>query len=178
LCLRLPPNKMAVTVLFVFLTVAGLATGRYFNFHNNLGYRVWVGIQGNPGKIHPNNGGFQLDPEQPVSKELESCVCGTWSANRKKLHWGNWDYQNIAINCRLLSYQLYIFLTFHPLLKHSGPGSSVGIATGYGLDGPVIESRWGGENFRTRPDRPWGPPSLPYNGYRVLPGGKAAGVWC
>ena len=25
----------------------------------------------------------------------------------------------------------------------SGPGSSVGIATGYGLDGPGIESRWG-----------------------------------
>jgi len=25
----------------------------------------------------------------------------------------------------------------------SGPGSSVGIATGYGLGGPGIESRWG-----------------------------------
>ena len=25
----------------------------------------------------------------------------------------------------------------------SGPGSSVGIATSYGLDGPGIESRWG-----------------------------------
>jgi hypothetical protein len=25
----------------------------------------------------------------------------------------------------------------------SGPGSSVGIAIGYGLDGPGIESRWG-----------------------------------
>ena len=24
-----------------------------------------------------------------------------------------------------------------------GPGSLVGIATGYGFDGPVIESRWG-----------------------------------
>jgi len=27
----------------------------------------------------------------------------------------------------------------------SGPGSAVGIATGYGLDGPGIESRWGGD---------------------------------
>ena len=27
--------------------------------------------------------------------------------------------------------------------KHKGPGSSVGIATGYELDGPVIESRCG-----------------------------------
>ena len=35
----------------------------------------------------------------------------------------------------------------------SGPGSSVGIATAYGLDGPGIESRWG-EIFRTCPDRP------------------------
>jgi hypothetical protein len=25
----------------------------------------------------------------------------------------------------------------------------------------------GGEIFRTRPDRPWGPPRLLYNGYRV-----------
>jgi hypothetical protein len=32
-----------------------------------------------------------------------------------------------------------------------------------------------GEIFRTRPDRPWGPPSLLYNGYWVYPGGKAAG---
>jgi len=35
----------------------------------------------------------------------------------------------------------------------------------------------GGEIFRTRPDRPWGPPSLLYNGYRVFSGGKAAGAW-
>ena len=56
--------------------------------------------------------------------------------------------------------------------KCSGPGSSVGIATDYVLDGPVIESRWG-EIFR-RPDRPWTPPSLLYNGYRVFPGVK---VW-
>jgi hypothetical protein len=34
-----------------------------------------------------------------------------------------------------------------------------------------------GEIFRTRPDWPWGPPSLLYNGYRVFPGGKAAGAW-
>ena len=36
---------------------------------------------------------------------------------------------------------------------HSGPGSVVGIATAYGLDGPGIESRWG-EIFRTSPDWP------------------------
>jgi hypothetical protein len=53
--------------------------------------------------------------------------------------------------------------------------SSVGIATRYGLDSPGIESRWN-EIFRTRPDRLWGPLSLPHKGYRVSPGGKAAGA--
>ena len=43
----------------------------------------------------------------------------------------------------------------------------------------VRESNPGGsEIFRTRPDRPWGPPSLLYNGYPVFPRGKAAGGWC
>jgi hypothetical protein len=31
--------------------------------------------------------------------------------------------------------------------------------------------------FRTCRDRLWGPPSLLYSGYRVFPGGKAAGTW-
>ena len=35
----------------------------------------------------------------------------------------------------------------------------------------------GGEIFRTCPDRPWGPPNLLYNGYRVFPGGEEAGTW-
>ena len=30
--------------------------------------------------------------------------------------------------------------------EQCGPGSVVGIATGYGLDGPEIESRWGGRD--------------------------------
>ena len=34
-----------------------------------------------------------------------------------------------------------------------------------------------GHNFRTRPDRAWGPPGLLYNGYWVFPKGKAAGAW-
>ena len=57
-----------------------------------------------------------------------------------------------------------------------GQDSSVGIATRYGLDGPEIESRWG-RDF-PHPSRPaLGSPSLLYNGYRVFPGGKAAGAW-
>jgi hypothetical protein len=58
-----------------------------------------------------------------------------------------------------------------PYIMNSFPGSSVDIATGYGLDGPGIESRWD-EICRTCPDRPWGPPSFLYNGYRVFPWGR------
>ena len=29
-----------------------------------------------------------------------------------------------------------------------------------------------GQDFSTRPDWPWGPPSLLYNGYWIFPGGK------
>jgi hypothetical protein len=36
------------------------------------------------------------------------------------------------------------------------------------------EKKSGGEIFRTRPNRPWGPPSLLYEGYRVFSGVKAA----
>jgi hypothetical protein len=55
---------------------------------------------------------------------------------------------------------------------HYGPG----IATCYGLEGPGSNP---GEDevLRTHPDRPRGPPDLLDNGYRVIPGGKAAEVW-
>jgi len=64
---------------------------------------------------------------------------------------------------------LHVFSDGHSF--HSGPGSSVGIATGYGLDG-LGSNTGGGEIFCTCPDRPWGPPSLLYYGYRAFPGGK------
>ena len=51
-----------------------------------------------------------------------------------------------------------------------GPGSLVGIATDYGLDGPG--SNPGGDEI-FRPSRPALWPTQPlYNGYRVLNGGK------
>ena len=49
-----------------------------------------------------------------------------------------------------------------------GRHSAVGIATRYGLDSPGIESRWG-RNFPH-------PPSLRYNGYRVLPDGVTSKI--
>jgi len=54
-----------------------------------------------------------------------------------------------------------------------GRDSSVGKATTYQLDGRI---QVGGEIFRTSPDRPWSPPSLPYYGYRVLLEGQVAGA--
>jgi hypothetical protein len=64
------------------------------------------------------------------------------------------------------------FISLLPIMV--GRGSSVGIATRYGLEGPGIESGRR-EIFRTRPDRPWGPPSLLYNGYRSFQGVKRPG---
>ena len=46
------------------------------------------------------------------------------------------SYENRSIGKR-------IFVIAYSTIWVSGPGSSVGIATGYGLDGPAIESRWG-----------------------------------
>jgi hypothetical protein len=51
-----------------------------------------------------------------------------------------------------------------------GPGSSVGISTGYGLGGPGIESSCG-RGFPQLSIPTLGPILL-YNGYRVFPGGK------
>ena len=62
------------------------------------------------------------------------------------------------------SYNIYI-----PNMKYPR------LATGWTVRG---SNPGAGDIFRTRPDRPWGLPGLLYNGYRVFPGGKAAGAWC
>ena len=51
--------------------------------------------------------------------------------------------------------------------------SVVSIVTHCGLDCPVMESG-GDEIFCSHPNCPWDPPSLLYNGYWVIPGGKVA----
>jgi hypothetical protein len=78
------------------------------------------------------------------------------------------------------TYTIYFYMWFYTgveFFPSFGDGqverdSSDGIATRYGLEGPGIETSRG-EIFHTCPDRPWGPPSLLYNGYRVLPGCKS-----
>jgi hypothetical protein len=57
-----------------------------------------------------------------------------------------------------------------------GRDSVVGVTTRYRLDGAGSYPD-GDETFRTRPERPWGPPSLLYNEYRFsFPGVKHSGV--
>ena len=53
-----------------------------------------------------------------------------------------------------------------------GPDSVVGIATGYRLDGPGIETRWGARFSAPVQTGPGAPSSLLYNRYRVFPRGK------
>jgi hypothetical protein len=55
--------------------------------------------------------------------------------------------------------------------------SSVGIATRHGLDGPGIESRWGGWVVRNRPDAPWCPPPQRYKRYWGIILYKVTGTW-
>jgi hypothetical protein len=90
-------------------------------------------------------------------------------------------FQSLAWNAYFIKFffsDRVFFISCRPIYREgAGPGSSVGIATGYGLDSPG-PNPGRGEIFRTRPDRPWDPPSLLYNGYRVFPEGKAAGAWC
>jgi len=44
--------------------------------------------------------------------------------------------------CHILTIDKGTLKNVDCLMVGSGPGSSVGIATGYGLDGPGIECRW------------------------------------
>jgi len=60
------------------------------------------------------------------------------------------------------------------MLQNKGRDSAVGIAIRYGLDGLGNESQWG-RDFLHPSRRPWGTPSLLYNGYRVFHGVKRPG---
>jgi hypothetical protein len=60
----------------------------------------------------------------------------------------------------------------HAHILFCGPGSVVGIATSYGLDGPEIESRWGARFSATVQTGPGGHPAFCTMGTGSFPGVK------
>ena len=69
---------------------------------------------------------------------------------------------------RLLFIYSFIHLLVNDTLRGSVAQSENDWATGWTVRNRIPV----GTKFSARPDRPWGPPSLLYNGYRVFPGGK------
>jgi len=65
-----------------------------------------------------------------------------------------------------------ICVTRPQCVNMGGPGSVVGVAIGYGLDGPGIESRWGARFSATIQTAPGAHPALLYSGYGVFPEGE------
>ena len=59
---------------------------------------------------------------------------------------GRISLSKMRVRDKIYSIQIVVFLDCY-VCAGCGPGSSVGIATDYGLEGPGIESRWG-EFFR------------------------------
>ena len=80
------------------------------------------------------------------------------------------NYMNNTKTTLYFEHKFHLY-SLHWGIKEGVPESSVSIATGYGLDGPGIESRWG-RDFPHLSRPALGPPSLLYNGYRVFPQGK------
>jgi hypothetical protein len=76
-------------------------------------------------------------------------------SSRYRLHINK--FTRVARTKRILSSLL--FYIWPDVVADCGPGSSVGIATAYGQDGPGIESRWGRDFLHLsrpvlRPTRP------------------------
>ena len=82
----------------------------------------------------------------------------------------------VQLGDRLIISQVTGIFTGLATLHIVGRNSAFGVVTRCGLNCLGIESLWR-RVFRTRLDRPWGPPSLLYDRYRFFPVGKAAYAW-
>jgi hypothetical protein len=86
------------------------------------------------------------------------------------------QYTVVWSNYLVLAFQLNDQYTA-PTWAYCGPGSVVGIATGYGLDGPGIEAQWGASFFAPVQTGPGAHPASCTMGTGSFPGVKAAGTW-
>jgi hypothetical protein len=134
--------------------------------------RTLVTVLTEPRGSPSNHGSRGYDVANPVKRIMSylDTVIFTRSLHTSvpvihlRSYWSSSDeiwYRNFSTTCRIVRNSTH---------KRSRD-STVGIATGYGLDGRVgvrvpVGARW----FSTprRPDRFWGPPSLLFNWYREL----------
>ena len=107
----------------------------------------------------------------PVVKPIQQVVicrhvapCIVWDAGTPDQYicvWGLFSLLSSLTGLHIHAIQFIAYRILNNMWGHTGR-----------FDGPRIEPRWG----RYFP-HPWDQASLLYNGYRVLPGGKAAGAW-
>ena len=136
----------------------------------------WVIRYGNYVVNFPNNAHVQMN----------ICtfyyISGSFFGAHCAIHYNSYPFSKPSAHCKVVTMvefqgMRYIiwgfFLTklFTIIKRMCEPDSSVGIATGYGLDGAGIESRWG-RDFPHLSRPVLGSTQPPVNGYRVFPGGK------
>ena len=83
----------------------------------------------------------------------------------------------LAVVHQIFTFKIFNFVYFNIMTSYDyflvGGNNALGTTTGWTVWG---SNPSGGEIFRTRLDRAWGPPNLLYNGYRVsFPGVKRPG---
>jgi hypothetical protein len=105
----------------------------------------------------------------PVFHSLQACLMRVETGNFGHLP----NIRNVIYTHTHTHTHIYIYIYIYIYIKWAGIAQSVQrLATGWTVRG---SNPGGGKIFRTLPDRPWGLPSLLYNGYRVFPGVKRRG---